>query len=330
MKKMKKIHLCLAGLLLAALLVLDIDPGMVYAGTGDFSIHDGVLTNYVGPGGNVVIPGSVREIGEKAFAGAITVNSVTIPASVKKIGADAFSGCSGMTRLTLNKGLTTIGDRAFHGCANLGSVTLPSTLSTIGNGAFEGCVALKKISIPKAVRHIPENAFQNCSCLQSVTLPSELHSIGAYAFMRCRQLKTIIIPGKVTSIADGAFEGCEALSNARVPASTVTYGTGIFSSCSADLIIWGKKNSAAHKYADSYMITFHSAMSLSQSKLTLSAGKSRSLKLKQAVRKVQWKSSKKSVATVSSGGKVTGRKKGTATIYAVSAGQTFKCKVTVK
>lgn len=47
-------------------------------------------------------------------------------------------------------------------------------------------------------------------------------------------------------------------------------------------------------------------------------------------RKVTWKSSKKSVATVNSDGKITAKKKGTVTITATANGVTAKCKVTVK
>lgn len=54
------------------------------------------------------------------------------------------------------------------------------------------------------------------------------------------------------------------------------------------------------------------------------------LKNKPASAKVTWKSSKKSVATVSSKGKVTAVKKGTATITATCNRKTYKCKITVK
>ena len=35
----------------------------------DFIIENGVLTKYIGPGGDVIIPEGVTEIGFKAFAG---------------------------------------------------------------------------------------------------------------------------------------------------------------------------------------------------------------------------------------------------------------------
>lgn len=70
---------------------------------------------------------------------------------------------------------------------------------------------------------------------------------------------------------------------------------------------------------------------LSASKKTIEVGEKFTLKLKNATaKKVTWKSSKKSVAKVSSTGVVTGVKKGKATITATYKSKKYKCTVTVK
>jgi hypothetical protein len=69
---------------------------------------------------------------------------------------------------------------------------------------------------------------------------------------------------------------------------------------------------------------------LNKKKVTLYVGKSTTLKLKGTKQKVKWSSNKKSVATVSSKGKVKAKKKGTATITAKVGKKKYKCKVTVK
>jgi len=75
-------------------------------------------------------------------------------------------------------------------------------------------------------------------------------------------------------------------------------------------------------------------VSISKKKLTLTMGKSVTLKLKNIKkskkRKVKWSSSKKSVAVVNKSGKITAKKKGTAKITAKYAGKKYTCKVTVK
>lgn len=72
------------------------------------------------------------------------------------------------------------------------------------------------------------------------------------------------------------------------------------------------------------------APKLNKTKITLNVKKSYQLKLTNNRRKVKWSSSKKSVATVNSKGKVTAKKKGTARITAKVGSKKYTCKVTVK
>ena len=52
--------------------------------SSDFVIRNGILQRYVGPGGDVVIPDGISEIGESAFYGA-NLHSIVIPSGVTKI-----------------------------------------------------------------------------------------------------------------------------------------------------------------------------------------------------------------------------------------------------
>ena len=79
----------------------------------DFVIVSGVLKKYVGPGGDVVIPEGVTEIGSWAFSGCSSLTSVTIPKGVTIIGDCAFSNCSGLTSVTIPDSVVNIGERAF-------------------------------------------------------------------------------------------------------------------------------------------------------------------------------------------------------------------------
>lgn len=78
------------------------------------------------------------------------------------------------------------------------------------------------------------------------------------------------------------------------------------------------------------------SIKLSKTSLTLDAGKNTTLKVTYnptnttVNKKVTWKSSNTSIATVSSAGKVIGKKNGTATITATVNGKKATCKVTVK
>ena len=73
-----------------------------------------------------------------------------------------------------------------------------------------------------------------------------------------------------------------------------------------------------------------SKAALSHNKLPLTIGFSKTLKVTGNSGKVSWKSSKPSIATVNSSGKVTAKKTGNCTITASVDGKTLKCSVSVK
>lgn len=72
------------------------------------------------------------------------------------------------------------------------------------------------------------------------------------------------------------------------------------------------------------------SVKLNKSALSLNVGQSSTLKVSGTKSKVTWSSSNKSIATVSSKGKVTAKQAGSATIKAKVGKKTLKCKVTVK
>ncbi len=72
------------------------------------------------------------------------------------------------------------------------------------------------------------------------------------------------------------------------------------------------------------------SMKLNKTKATIKVGESVTLKVKNTKKKVKWSSSKRSVATVTVKGKVTGKKAGTAKITAKVGTKKLSCNVTVK
>lgn len=88
-----------------------------------------------------------------------------------------------------------------------------------------------------------------------------------------------------------------------------------------------------------FMSTTYAAKTptISNSKITVTAGSSKTIKVNNAGKKVSWKSSNKSIVKITSTSgknnykaKIKGVKKGSATITAKVGGKTLKCKVTVK
>lgn len=77
-------------------------------------------------------------------------------------------------------------------------------------------------------------------------------------------------------------------------------------------------------------VPISAAGKINKKKATLKVGQTLQLKVTGTKGKVKWKSSKKSVATVSSKGRVKAKKKGSATITAKVGKKKYTCKVTVK
>ena len=195
-----------------------------------------------GKNGELVIPNGVTEICDETFALA-ELESVIIPSSVKRIGDRAFHSCYNLSRVKITKGVTEIGNYAFEYCCSLKSITIPESVTSIGeaslfctgltnieveennlcysseNGVLFDklkthlvCFPLERLSesyeIPEGVKVIDSYAFSNSSNLTNVTMPDSLIKIEKSAFGGCVKLRDITIPANVTEIGDEAFLGC--------------------------------------------------------------------------------------------------------------------------
>ncbi|MBQ8341817.1 MAG: leucine-rich repeat protein [Clostridia bacterium] len=212
----------------------------------------------------IIIPESVTEIGNCAFKGCNSLESISlslesfsgdmssfsclfgssnsfVPTSLKTViitggttvAYSFFSGCSSLTSVAIPESVTSIGGSAFSGCSSLTSVTIPNSVTSIGNGAFKGCSSLTSVAIPESVTSIGYHTFSGCSSLTSVTIPNSVTSIGDGAFSSCSSLTSIAIPESVTSIGNGAFKGCSSLTSVTIPNSVTSIGGSAFYNCNS-------------------------------------------------------------------------------------------------
>ena len=82
-------------------------------------------------------------IGAKWFENT-TVREIIIPKSVKKIGENAFYGCKNLISIILQEGLESIGDNWFKN-ASIKEIVIPKSVKTIGDKAFEYCSDLTRV-----------------------------------------------------------------------------------------------------------------------------------------------------------------------------------------
>ena len=172
--------------------------------------------------------------------------SIVIPSTVRTIGDNAFHGCRSIETISIPDGVTTIGNKAFMHCSSLKEITLPASVKEIGESAFGGCKALEVFIADKtAITEIKAHTFAyyvrykdyfhdvGYSVLKQCLLPPSLTSIGESAFGNCKRLENIAIPDKVATIEKEAFKGCFSLKEITLPASVKSIGESAFENCKA-------------------------------------------------------------------------------------------------
>ena len=62
----------------------------------EFIINDNTIIEYVGPGGNVIIPQNITDIFFEAFYASTLITSITIPGSILDITPFVFEKCKNL------------------------------------------------------------------------------------------------------------------------------------------------------------------------------------------------------------------------------------------
>lgn len=179
----------------------------------------------------VKIERGVTSIGEYAFAGCASLESIEIPDGVTSIGEYAFSVCSSLQSIEIPDEITSIEDGTFDECSSLENIKIPAGVTSIGALAFDECESLKSIEIPDGVTSIESQTFGGCRSLESIEIPAGVTSIGEHAFYDCWSLESIKIPDGVTSIEYGTFYSCSSLESIEIPVDVTRIGPWAFALC---------------------------------------------------------------------------------------------------
>ncbi len=164
---------------------------------------------------SIVLPKSIIEIEEGAFAWCESLRLIEIPSEcrLRRIGYNAFAETQ-IERLTLPSTLEEIDDDAFQGCELLKSVNFAflTSLRRIGANAFEGCASLETAALPDGLRELESEAFAKCTSLKFAGIPSSVKKMEYDIFDGCTSLEEINIDlDKIPSSWDEDFlEGCNA------------------------------------------------------------------------------------------------------------------------
>ena len=229
------------------------------AGNSAFAVADGALFNKAKttlryyPMGNTrsayTVPATVTSIGDRAFAGSISLKKVTLNSRLERIGAGAFTACIALEGIAIPNSVKNIGDEAFYFCMALKKASIGSGVTKIGIAAFAGNAKLPAIAVNAsntaytAVSGVLFNKAKT-TLLQypagraqaSYNVPATVKNIAAYAFVGMEPkhpLTALTLNEGLTSIGDGAFMNCDGLREVIVPNSVKSIGTFAFSGCSS-------------------------------------------------------------------------------------------------
>ena len=153
-----------------------------------------------------------EEIPANAFSNMKSLKKVVLPDSIKKIGNNAFKGCSNLTEVQLPPS-AKVSKSAFAGCTKL----IMSEERHVRNTkdqfvVVNGCLVAyngqdKDVVIVDGVTDISRTAFAKSTGITSVTLPPSVVCVEQDAFANCYHLSSVTILGKLQKVGANAFFG---------------------------------------------------------------------------------------------------------------------------
>ena len=194
----------------------------------------------------VILPESLRQIGEMAFSGCSHLRLLTIPGGVQRVGTLAFAKCSQLERVRIEPGVVQLGPSCFSKCAALKRVEMPASVTQIGGGAFFGCSKELRLygaeDAPAAqyarlngltfdfqswkddeelvLREEEDGTLTVLGARQTaphrIEIPTEIcgrrvAAIAPKAFFASDTLEQLVVGGGVREIGESAFFGCRQL-----------------------------------------------------------------------------------------------------------------------
>ena len=194
----------------------------------------------------VILPESLRQIGEMAFSGCSHLRLLTIPGGVQRVGTLAFAKCSQLERVRIEPGVVQLGPSCFSKCAELKRVEMPASVTQIGGGAFFGCSKELRLygaeEAPAAqyarlngltfdfqswkddeelvLREEEDGTLTVLGARQTaphrIEIPTEIcgrrvAAIAPKAFFASGTLEQLVVGGGVREIGESAFFGCRQL-----------------------------------------------------------------------------------------------------------------------
>jgi len=224
--------------------------------TDEFVMFANVLVKYNGTDTEVTVPNGTKAIADAFFGKDIT--SIDLGDDLVTIGNNAFYGCRSLESVTLPKTCTKVGDMAFAGCSSLKTVEYQGKLASIGFCSFANCSELTTFDYTgtgaSSLTNIGECAFWNdrkLSHLDSGTIVN----VNVGSFWNCfgdgpEAVYYYRIPNTVKTIAEGGY-GNLWFSYVTIPESITGLASTAFGSTSGAKYVVVKGSTADDYFKNS-------------------------------------------------------------------------------
>jgi len=182
--------------------------------------------------GVLILPASLRYIGEYAFYKCKFTCELLLPNNLEFIGDGAFGGCDRLYGdLTIPEGISRINDACFANTKGLnGRVIIPEGVAEIEKSAFAQS-GITSVSIPQGVSVIRDGAFANSSIQGPLFLPENLVYLGSRAFASTR-ITYIDLPETLRRLPSSTFQNCKELRDTiKIPEEAIAIDAECFSGC---------------------------------------------------------------------------------------------------
>ena len=196
--------------------------------SGPIYSEDGLrLLRVLGNPEYLEVEDGVKAICDYAFLGLNNLHDMVLPASVVDLGEGAFASCHKLFKITM-PGVDFIGIESFAHCENLKEIALPETLGKIWKAAFADCKALEEINIPSHMNIVDMSAFRS-SGLKSLNIEiSDDCKCCIYdkAFASCKHLESVYLNKNVKIMERMAFADCTSLKTIEFEQPSLTCCAG--------------------------------------------------------------------------------------------------------
>ncbi len=182
---------------------------------------------------NIVIPNSVKSIGQRAFRNCSSLLEVDLGDNIQNIEVATFENCVSLEKIFFGNGILEIPDNMFSNFKKLKHVKIGSGIKRIGKGAFKNCFVLEDLDISESamIKTIDNYSFSGCTGLSELKMPKSVTIIGCNAFSDCKNIRDIYFNEGTKTIDAHAFSKCDALENINLPKSLRVIGSHAFDGC---------------------------------------------------------------------------------------------------